>query len=107
MKKFLISLLLVCSTAQAQFQTGNELHRDMFDSDVVSRMYALGYIIGVADESIYDGTLCFTKGVVQGQLLDVVKNFSHANPQLRSLPAHTIVFVALVEHWPCKGKKKS
>jgi len=107
MKKLLVSLLLVCSSAQAQFQTGNDLHRDMFDSDVLARMYALGYIVGVADDSISEGTLCFTKGVVQGQLLDVVKNFSNTNPHLRSLSANTLVFVALVEHWPCKARKKS
>jgi hypothetical protein len=105
MKKLLLSLMF-CGSAHAAFQSGNDLHRDMFDSDTVARMYALGYIVGVADMGI-GSSVCFTAGVTQGQLLDVVKNFSSANPQVRNLPAHIIVTVALMEHWPCKGKKKS
>lgn len=107
MKKVLLSLLFICSTAQAQFQSGNDLHQDINASSPQSNMYALGYIIGVTDSFI--GTaICIPKGVSQGQLMDVVKNFLARAPQARNLPANVIVMVAVEEHWPCpKGKKKS
>ena len=107
MKNFLISLLMVCSTAQAQFQSGNDLHKDIHDSSPQSNMYALGYIVGVTDAFI--GTaICIPQGVSQGQLMDVVKNFLNRAPQARNLPANVLVMVAVEEHWPCpKGKKRS
>lgn len=107
MRKFLVGLMLVCGSAQATFVTGNDLHKDMLDSDVQARMYALGYIIGVADAA-FTKSVCPPAGVTQGQVLDMVKNFSTNNPQLRNLPADIMVAISLIEHWPCpKGKKKS
>lgn len=108
MRKILFaSLLLMCGVAQAQFQSGNDLHKDINDSSAQSNMYALGYIVGVTD-TLIGTTICIPQGVSQGQLMDVVKNFLNRAPQARNLPANVLVMVAVEEHWPCpKGKKKS
>ena len=107
MKALLAGLMFVCANASAQFQSGNDLHKDIHDSSPQSNMYALGYIVGVTDAFI--GTaICIPPGVSQGQLMDVVKNFLNRAPQARNLPANVLVMVAVEEHWPCpKGKKRS
>ena len=106
MKNFLISLLLVCSTVQAQYQSGNELYADLTSSSPQSKMYALGYIVGVTD-AVLNIVVCINPGVTQGQLQDVVKNYLFANPQNRDIPANYLVVAALGQHWPCKDRKKS
>ena len=108
MRNFLISLLLVCGVANAEYTNGNNLLNRMGSSDAVDKMYALGYIVGVADthENV---NLCVQNTVTKGQLYDVVHQFLQSKPQLRDLPADVLVLLALGEHWRCpqKGKKKS
>lgn len=108
MKKILVGLMLVCGVAQAEYTNGNALLDRMSSSDAVDKMYALGYIVGVADthENV---NLCVQNTVTKGQLYDVVHQFLRSKPQLRDLPADVLVLLALGEHWRCpqKGKKKS
>ena len=108
MKKILVGLILVCGVAQAEYTNGNALLDRMSSSDAVDKMYALGYIVGVADthENV---NLCVQNTVTKGQLYDVVHQFLQSKPQLRDLPADVLVLLALGEHWRCpqKGKKKS
>ena len=108
MKKVLVGLMLVCGVAQAEYTNGNALLDRMSSSDAVEKMYALGYIVGVADthENV---NLCVQNTVTKGQLYDVVHQFLRSKPQLRDLPADVLVLLALGEHWRCpqKGKKKS
>lgn len=108
MKKILVGLMLVCGVAQAEYTNGNALLDRMSSSDAVDKMYALGYIVGVADthENV---NLCVQNTVTKGQLYDVVHQFLQSKPQLRDLPADVLVLLALGEHWRCpqKGKKKS
>lgn len=108
MKKVLVGLMLVCGVAQAEYTNGNALLDRMSSSDAVDKMYALGYIVGVADthENV---NLCVQNTVTKGQLYDVVHQFLRSKPQLRDLPADVLVLLALGEHWRCpqKGKKKS
>ena len=106
MKNFLISLLLVCSTAQAQYQSGNNLHADMNAASIGVRMFAFGYVIGVVD-TVIGKQLCIPRDVTQGQLEEVVKNFLDTKPQVRHLPADVIVIIALDQYWACKERKKS
>jgi hypothetical protein len=106
MKKLLLCLTLLCSTAQAQYQNGNNIYQDLIGTSVTQQMFALGYVIGVVDT--YIGVeLCVPKDVTQGQLMDVVTNFLGNRPQIRHQPADILVLVALGQHWPCKEKKKS
>jgi len=106
MKKLLISLLLVCGGAQAQYQNGNNLYADLTGKTVTEQMFAMGYIIGVTD-SFIRREVCPPTDVTQGQLLDVVLNYLASRPQIRHQPADLLVVLALRQHWPCKEGKKS
>jgi hypothetical protein len=106
MKNFLVSLLLVCSSAQAQYQNGNNLYSDLTSKTTVEQMFALGYIIGVTD-SFIRREVCPPTDVVQGQLMEVVTNYLASRPQIRHQPADLLVVLALRQHWPCREGKKS
>jgi hypothetical protein len=105
MKKLLIGLLLTCTTAQAEFISGNQLY-DELRGNINAKLYALGYIIGVVDRSMHQD-ICLPPGVTQGQIQDVVLNYLTAKPQMRNYSADISVVVALRQHWPCKEGKKS
>lgn len=107
MKNFLISLLLVCSTAQAQYQSGNELYSDLIGRTDAEQMFALGYVVGVVDAYIQK-EVCVPQNVTQGQLSEVVKQFLASRPQIRHQPADILVVIAVKQHWPCSnGRKQS
>ena len=107
MKKFLISLLLACTTAQAQYQSGNELYSDLTHRTDAGQMFGMGYVVGVTDAFI-GKELCIPKNVTQGQLVEVVTNFLASRPHIRHQPADILVLVALGQHWSCPtGRKKS
>jgi len=107
MRNFLVSLLLVCSTAQAQFQSGNALYSDITNKSDAVQLFAMGYIVGVTDAFI-GKELCIPKDVTQGQLVEVVTNFLASRPQIRHQPADLLVLIALSQHWACPtGRKKS
>lgn len=107
MRKFLVGLMLVCSTAQAQFQTGNALYSDITSRSDAVQLFAMGYVVGVTDAFI-GKELCIPKDVTQGQLVEVVTNFLASRPQIRHQPADLLVLVALSQHWACQsGRKKS
>jgi hypothetical protein len=105
MKKLLVSLLLMSGSAQAEFLSGNKLYEDL-QGNVNSRIYALGYIIGVVDRSMNED-ICLPAGVTQGQVQDVVINYMAAKPQMRNYSADLSVVLALRQHWPCRERKKS
>ena len=107
MKNFLISLLLVCTTAQAQYQSGNELYSDLIGRTDAEQMFALGYVVGVVDAYIQK-EVCVPQSVTQGQLAEVVKQFLGSRPQIRHQPADILVVLAVRQHWPCSnGRKQS
>jgi hypothetical protein len=105
MKTLLAGLMFVCTSVSAQYQSGNDLHRDLNASSAQLNMYALGYIVGVTD-SILNIAVCIPAGVTQGQLQDVMKNYLHANPQDRDVAAYILVIAALGQHWPCANRRK-
>lgn len=107
MRKFLAGLMLVCSAAQAQYQTGNNLYSDITNRSDAVQLFAMGYIVGVTDAFI-GKELCVPKDVTQGQLVEVVSNFLASRPQIRHQPADILILVALSQHWACpSGRKKS
>jgi hypothetical protein len=105
MKKLLLTLLFSCTTAHAEFVSGNTLYANLRGT-VGEQMYALGYIIGVTDRSM-SIDVCLPGGVVQGQIQDVVTQFMASNPQMRNYSADLSVVLALREVWPCKERRKS
>lgn len=95
--------LLVAGTAQAEFMDGNKLLSDMQSQDATWRMFAMGYIAGVADAG--RGTHnCPPHGVLLGQMNDAVRQHLDANPTMRHYSADVIVSYVLGKAWPCAKK---
>jgi hypothetical protein len=104
MKKLLIALLFAPTMAHAEFVTGNDLLSRM-KADVMDQMYALGYVIGVAD-SVEVISVCPPANIKAGQVYDIVKNFLEANPAIRHHSADIIIRSKLEALWPCKQQGK-
>ena len=105
MKKLLAILLLTASSAQAQFLSGNELYSSITSSEDYKRLYAIGYVAGIAD--LGNKTLhCINQGVTMGQVFDVAKRYLERNPEIRDYSAESLVSLALAQAWPCPTKKR-
>lgn len=99
MKKIIIIALLACTSAHAEFRNGNKLLEEL-EGSTFSRGLALGYIMAVTDAT---GTShCAPSELTGGQIQDMVKNFLVKSPEIRHLPASTIVEYLLSKTWPCK-----
>jgi hypothetical protein len=96
-----VALLLVCSTAQAEFFTGNDLLAKMESDHIVDRSMALGYVVGVSDTG--DGvTHCPPANITTGQVRDLVKGHLTRNPGSRHFSADSLITNLLRTTWPCK-----
>ena len=105
MKKTLAALLFVPAMAHAEFMSGNDLLSKM-QADVMDKMYALGYVIGVSD-SAENISVCSPDNIKAGQVYDIVQNFLEANPAIRHHSADIIIRSKLEALWPCKQQGKS
>jgi hypothetical protein len=105
MKALIASLMFVCTSAHAIYENGNMVLRDLEGTEM-GKMYALGYIVGVADAFNDDELLCIHPSVTKGQLSDVVHIYLKNNPQVRNLPATVLIMIALSDHWACPSKPK-
>jgi hypothetical protein len=99
MKKLLLIAALVCTSAHAEFKTGNKLLEDMTSSSM-NQMNALGYVTGVAD-ALMGITFCMPSNVNAGQVHDMVKLYLEQNPANRHNTADRIVNHVLKTVWPC------
>ena len=106
MRKLLATLLFVPAMAQAEFWTGNDLYTNMTSTDVMSKMHALGYVMGVYDTGV---TLAFCpsteRGITAGQVNDIVRIYMDRNPAQRNRTADRVVLDALKQTWPCPTNK--
>ncbi len=103
MKRALIALAFVATTAHAgTFKNGNTLLSDM-NSQSATRAIALGYVIGVVD-ALDNVIFCVPSGATAGQAHDMVQNYLESNPAIRHLPAHNIISHALKTVWPCAAR---
>lgn len=100
MKRVLLTLALVATTAHAEFYNGNELLR-MMRGNSTEQAAAYGYVVGVND-ALHKITLCIPNGVTVGQANDVVRAYLEANPQVRHFSGDSVVAAALMAVWPCK-----
>jgi hypothetical protein len=105
MKALLASLMFVCTSASAMYENGNRLLNDI-EGTSMAKMYALGYIVGVADVYNNNELLCIPGTVTKGQLNDVVHISLKTNPSMRDLPANLLVLAALGVYWDCPSKPK-
>jgi hypothetical protein len=97
----LIAFLLSPGKADAGFLSGNDLLSRQNSTEVLDRMQALGYVMGVVD-AYNEATICPPANVTAGQFNDMTKNYLSNNPAIRHLPAELLISVALESVWPCK-----
>lgn len=106
MKYLLASLVLVCSSAQAQIITGNRLLSDINSSSVTDKAFAMGVVASVAD-SFDNDVFCITPRATVGQMTDLTRQYLEENPKHRHRPAVVLVLIALADAFPCEKKGKS
>lgn len=100
MKKFSLILAFLSASAFAQSKTdGNQLLSDLKDESNFRNGFGNGYVTAIAD-SLDD--FCPPKGVTNGQLYDIVKNFIEQNPAIRHYHRLYIAQHALKTTYPCK-----
>ena len=113
-KLFVLALLLVISsTANASFMSGNNLMEryrsykeynagNPSEEDLMLGMMYLGYVAGASDVLDNLEMICKPKGMTVGQAAQIVGKYLDDNPQELHISAGTLVFKALSEHYPCK-----
>ena len=108
----LLALSAWTGLAQIYFATGNDLYSEMVSGKPVARMWARGYVIGVADQVNAHANTAGIPNIVpesskitQGQLYDIVKLFLQNHPNTRHLPAATLIYQALQETFAPKSHK--
>lgn len=103
MKRLIATVLALSAlSANAEFKSGNKLYEEL-NGSTMNQMYALGYIVGVAD-ALAGIAICMPDNVTAGQINDMVKNYLAAVPADRNNTADRIVFKVLRDVWPCKNK---
>lgn len=101
MKKLLAAVLFLPAIASAEFLDGNKLLSYMRSADIAEKMYALGYVAGVADAQM-SVVSCPPENVTNGQLRDMVKGFLEGYPAHRHRTADTIIGELMKTAWPCR-----
>jgi len=91
------------TNASANFLNGNDLYRDLMSTAAVDQATSRGYVIGAADAS-EKSAWCHVNPdkIARGQVIDIVKKFLAAHPELRHHTADSLVAGALNAVWPCK-----
>src|SRR5437016_4427435 len=91
------------TNAHANFMSGDDLYRDLTSTALVDQATSRGYVIGAADAS-EKSAWCHAnpERISRGQVLDIVKNFLAAHPELGHHSADSLVAGALNAVWPCK-----
>jgi hypothetical protein len=104
MKKLLVALLMVPALARAEFETGNQLYQKMTGTNIMDKMYALGYIAGVFDAYQHIVHCPPANSLTLGQVNDVVKMYLEINPATRHKTADVLIKEALQRTWPCQNR---
>lgn len=101
--RFLIAILLcvVCTTAYADYFTGNDLEQKLLQSGrTIDVSMFRGYVAGVQD-SFNGEAFCVPENVQLSQASAVVKKYLAENPRLWNEPAKLLVIKALKHAYPC------
>jgi hypothetical protein len=94
--------LLWPPSAFAQFWDGNELYEDCTAQSATDWGVCHGYVIGLADARIIDGTICVPNGVEVRQVVDIVVQYLREHPESRHIAAERLAEGALKRAFPCK-----
>lgn len=102
-KRTILLLAFACTASHAEFMDGNKLLSDLQSPHADERMFAMGYIAGVADAG--RGTIsCPHPNVTIGQMRDAVRQHLDSTPTLRHHAADVIVNYVLKRAWPCQAR---
>lgn len=104
MKRLLIVCAIACSSAQAEFFTGNDLLTKMQSSSLIEQSLAMGYVAGVADSGTRV-THCPPKNSTVGQTQDMVRNYLESSPANRHFSADSLILNFLKIVWPCANRQ--
>lgn len=100
-----LTALLACTSASAEFMSGNTLLTRMNSDILYDRGSANGYVMGVFDTG-YGVDHCPPADVTLGQVFDMTRQALQAAPQARHLAADSFVRYVLIKAWPCAKKPK-
>lgn len=106
MKKLIFIISLLCSTAHAEFYTGNDLYNKLTSDNAIERMVGLGFVVGVSD-TVQGVTHCAPDNITAGQIRDMVRQHLEATPSVRHYAAEVQVRYVLNRAWPCPKKNGS
>lgn len=103
--KLLLALLFVSTSATAAFRDGNKLLSEINSSQLDDKIYAMGYIAGVAD-SLHRVTHCAPGNVTLSQILDMTRDYITRHASVRNLPADFLISTMLSDRWPSPKNDK-
>ena len=108
---WLLSMQALAAAFQAiTFENGNKLYSDLTAPNEEQRLFAMGFIIGVADAGgggefvVVGWQYCVPTQSTMGQIRDVVRQFLEAHPEKRHMAAAGLVGEALQGAFPCAPK---
>lgn len=104
MKHIIAIAALLCSTAHAEFLSGNELLQRINSTDQYDRGTAMGYVLGAHDSS-RGSVHCSPDAATGGQVRDIVKAHLESTPETRHLSADAHIMHILKKIWPCAAKR--
>ena len=105
MKRILLIASLLCTGAQAQFFTGNDLLTRLNSDSNIDKSIGTGFIMGVYDAT-HSITHCPPEHVTVGQVKDMVIKNLHKGAEARHLAAEMFVSYTLNSAWPCPKKSR-
>ena len=105
MRKLLLAGALLCSSAHAQFFTGNDLLTRLNSDSAIDRTLGTGFIMGVYDAT-HSAIHCPPENVTVGQVKDMVLKNLQKGAEARHFAAEAFVTYTLNSAWPCPKKSK-
>jgi hypothetical protein len=103
-KKLLAVFILtfaVCTSANAQFISGNKLLSYLNSTNQSEMMSGVFYVAGVLDKAEEDKEICSPNNATLRQAQSIVKKSLENLPEYLHLNASLHVFLSLKKAWPC------
>ncbi len=100
-----VFLVLPMNEAAAAYESGGTLLEHCLSESLISGIYCMGYILGVADSNAYSNdekTFCLPKDVSRNQLRLMAVKFLKDNPVTHHYGAASIIVRPWIKAFPCK-----
>jgi Rap1a immunity proteins len=89
------ALLRLCEAA---------LNPHMSRSDLLNRMYLMGYVQGFTEARPSAAEYDIPPGVTLEQAVRIIKKWLEDHPKMLDKPAHSLILLALRDAYPAKGQ---